>query len=368
MTESNSDKPVILVVDDSKVIRVAARKMLGSDYETIEAGSGVEGWAHIQKNDSISVVFTDMQMPEMDGLELLAHIRDSDNERIAALPVIIITGHEDSEAAKKKVFDLGATDFISKPFESIDLISRAKSYAKLNRQVAELEKQSAHDPLTGLFNAASFVEQGDKTCSFARRHKTEMSVAVLEISNFQKIFLNAGKTVAQQIVVAVSKRLTATLRTEDVAARTGVARISLILASANIKDTRDVVARMVDAISKLSFDSGKGKMRIELACGISALNQTAQSTFAEVQQQAESALAEALKSVNEKIILFAAAQAEAEIATETEAVTDMEVSEEEMQQAFRHIMRGTHAQIPVAHLPAVVERLQVFMQYIESKK
>jgi diguanylate cyclase (GGDEF)-like protein len=359
MSETNPDKPVILIVDDSKVIRIAARKMLGSDYETIEAVNGVEGWEHIQNNSSISVVFTDMQMPEMDGMQLLANVRASDDERIAALPVIIITGHEDNEAAKKKVFDSGATDFVTKPFESIDLISRAKSYAKLNRQVAELEKQVGHDKLTGLFNASSFEEQGHKNYAFAHRHKTHMSVVVLEISNFQKIFLSTGKSVAQQIIRAVCKRLTSTLRTEDVAARTGMARIALMLPLANMTDAHDVVERMLETARKLVFDTGKEKLRVDLVGGISTVNLHAETDFPTVLKQAESALADALQGGDQKIVLFADAQAE----PEPETV----VTEEDIQQAFKHILHGNHSQIPAEHLSAVVERLQPFMQYIASR-
>jgi len=356
MSESNSDKPVILIVDDSRVIRVAARKMLGSDYETLEATNGVEGWEQVKNHDNISVVFTDMQMPEMNGLELLSKIRSSDDERIAALPVIIITGHEDSEDAKKKVFDSGATDFVTKPFESIDLISRAKSYARLNRKVVELEKQSAHDKLTGLFTAASFEEQGNKGYAFAQRHKTQMSVAVLEISNFQKIFLSAGKNVAQQIIVAICKRLTSSLRTEDIAARTGMARIALMLPLANISDAREAMTRMLETTGKLTFDTGKEKLRIEMVCGISAVNLNAQGSFAELFKQAESALAEA-QGGKENIALF----------VDESAVVETTVTEEDIQLAFRHILQGNHTQIPLAHLPVVVERLQPFMQYIATK-
>lgn len=360
MIDSTSPKPVVLIVDDSKVIRLAARKMLGNDYETIEAGDGVQAWEHIQNNEAISVVFTDLQMPEMDGLELLAQVRASDDERVAALPVIIITGQEDSEDAKKRVFDKGATDFVSKPFESIDLISRAKSYTALNRQVNELEKQVARDKLTGLFNATSFEEHGSKTFSFAQRHKTQMSVAVIEIENFQQLFLSTGKAVAQQILIAVCKRISGSLRTEDVAARTGVARIALLLPSTNINDTRDVVARMMVTIAKLAFDTGKERLRVELACGISGLHHRPKDSFAGLCQQAEAALDVAMHSPEEKIVL---AVPEAEVEVEVVSV----LSEADLQQALQLVLQGDYDQIPGEHLPTLVERLQAFMQYVEKQ-
>ena len=91
-----AEKPVILVVDDSKVIRRAASKMLGDEYEVLEALHGADAWEKLQQNSAISVVFTDMQMPEMNGVQLLEHIRAAEDEHISAIPVIMITGHDDT--------------------------------------------------------------------------------------------------------------------------------------------------------------------------------------------------------------------------------------------------------------------------------
>ncbi|MBT8133609.1 MAG: response regulator, partial [Gammaproteobacteria bacterium] len=129
----------------------------------------------LQNNSAISVVFTDLSMPNLNGMELLNNIRNSSNDQIANLPVIIMTGHDDSDSVKQEVFDAGATDFITKPFESIDLVSRAKAYARLSRKVVELEKKTGYDKLTGLYNANMLIEHGSKAYSFAHRHKLNIS-------------------------------------------------------------------------------------------------------------------------------------------------------------------------------------------------
>ena len=364
MTDSNSEKPVILIVDDSKVIRLAARKMMGADYEIVEAANGLEGWEQIQHNDSISVVFTDMQMPEMNGLELLEKVRASNDERIAAMPVIMITGQEDDAEAKQHVFDMGVTDFITKPFESLDLISRAKSYARLNRKVAELEQQTGHDKLTGLFNANSFAEHGAKAFSFAKRHKVSNSIALIEVDNFQKIFLTHGKAVAQQIVIEVSKRMADSMRAEDVAARTGVARFALLLSLTSVADVQLVVGRICDTINKLVFATGKEKLRITMAAGISSIDLDAEIDFAGLIKQAESALGEALASDTDKVVTYGApAQA---VDAEAMQVPELEVTQANIEQALGHILHGNFIDIPQAHLQAVVERLTPFMQYVEN--
>jgi len=199
VVDDSASKPEILVVDDSKVIRIAVKKILANDYVVHLAEDGLVGWEILQKNNAISVVFTDLIMPNLDGMGLLENIRNSSRDNIAELPVIVITGFDDSEATKQKVFEAGATDFISKPFESIDLLSRAKSYTRLSQKVVELEKKTGYDKLTGLYNANLLEEQGKKAFSFSNRHKLAISAIYFEIEDFQNYFLSYGKRVAQHV-------------------------------------------------------------------------------------------------------------------------------------------------------------------------
>src|SRR5437660_3449882 len=119
----------VIVIDDSKVIRNAARKMLGVEFDVITAEDGEDGWAQIQRDASIQVVFTDLVMPGMNGYELLRDIRTAVDARIRSLPVIVVTGIEDDEVARVRALELGATDFITKPFTTIDLLARARAHA-----------------------------------------------------------------------------------------------------------------------------------------------------------------------------------------------------------------------------------------------
>ena len=357
----SAEKAEILIIDDSKVIRKAAAKMLGDGYTVHEAVDGRDGWQQLQQNSAISVVFTDMQMPVMDGMELLSAIRESDDERIAGLPVIMITGQSDSEDTKREVFDAGATDFITKPFGSIDLLSRAKSYAQLNRKVVELEKQSGHDKLTHLFNANSLEEQGDKALSFALRHKLNISAVYLEIDGFQELFLAHGKTVAQQIIVAVAKRLTKELRTEDVAARIGVAKYAILLPLTNTTHAKIVVDRIRQAINKLVFDTGKEKLRIVLAAGMTSPEVTEELQFADLMDQSDIALRRAFSKAGEKIASYFEEKNEEIIELKSGA------SDDELQEAFKLVLEGDYYKIERGHLDFLMERLAPFLEYVENQ-
>ena len=358
MTEQ-AEKPVLLIVDDSKVIRRAASKMLGEDYTVLEARDGLDAWTQIQQDASISVVFTDMQMPEMNGVQLLQNIRESEDDRINVTPVIMITGVDDTETAKKQVFDLGATDFISKPFDSIDLLSRAKSYARLTRKVVELEKQTGVDKLTGLLNTSSFTEQGTKILSFAQRHHLNIAVVHLEIDDFQNIFLTYGKNVAQQILVAVGKRLSENLRTEDDAARIGVARFSLLLPLTNQDTAKTVVDRLREAVNRIVFDTGTEKIRVSLMAGITAYDETDDLVFADLLSHAEQALESALQKQDDKIAYYDVPAPVPEIQPETA----VETTQQDLIDAFAVLVDGRYHEIPEGLIEDMLAHVDAFVAY-----
>ena len=359
MSEQAAEKPEVLLVDDSKVIRLAARKMLGSEYVIHLAEDGLEGWELLQQNEAISVVFTDLSMPNMTGMELLNNIRGSGNDHIANLPVIIMTGAEDTETTKQEVFDNGATDFIAKPFESIDLMSRAKAFAKLSRKVVELEKKTGYDKLTGLCNANSLEEQGTKALSFANRHKLFISSVYFEIKDFQDFFLNYGKSVAQHIIVAVGKRLQEVMREEDIAARIAVAKYALILPMTNRQNTETVINRVRENINKLVFDTGKEKIRVKFVAGFTSPDLSEELGFEEMLEQTDDALQRAINATDDPVVCFSD---EVEV-EEPELI----ITEQDIEQAFNHIREGNFYLVPEQHLSVVMQRLSPFMQYAENQ-
>lgn len=124
----SSEKPVVLLVDDSRVMRIALKKILQMDYEVVEATNGLNGWEALSENPDVECVFTDLSMPELDGFGLLKRIRTASDPRVKALPVIIITGNENDEAMRKDVLSKGANDIVLKPFQSSEILSTTLKY------------------------------------------------------------------------------------------------------------------------------------------------------------------------------------------------------------------------------------------------
>ena len=291
--EQEQQKATILAVDDSRVMLVAAAKALKAEFEVLKASDGEEAWELIQQHPEISVVFSDLSMPNMDGYGLLAAVRGSDNPQIAKIPVVILTGQEDGDGTKEKVMELGATDFLIKPFESLDLLSRARSLSSLSTQVNELEKKVSLDKLTRLYTEASFNDSGEKAVAMAMRHGFPITLLRFDINGFSDLFVKHGKQVAESVLSKVAEITKTMLRQEDIAARLGVAKFALLLPETDQGGAVKVAERLKQAINEQGFDAA-GNISISIGCASPGLVDNIK--FEDIKAQAEKAFEKALAS------------------------------------------------------------------------
>ena len=127
MTDTaQGQKPCVLVVDDSRVVRRAIVGVLGPHFEVLEAGDGVEGWRMLRQESRIDVVISDIQMPEMDGYTLICKIRATDDPGLRDIPIIVITSAED-EITRERAYACGANAFVLKPFDAAQLLQGVRA-------------------------------------------------------------------------------------------------------------------------------------------------------------------------------------------------------------------------------------------------
>jgi two-component system, cell cycle response regulator len=284
-----SEKIKVLVVDDSLLVRVAATKMLGNDFDVVLAVDGKDGWNTIQNDEDIQVVFTDLVMPEMDGFELLQKIRTSKKESICNLPVIVTTGADNPEIAKQKAINLGATDFITKPFDASAIRTRALSYANLHQTSEKLREHTTLDVLTGHMNGKGFDRQLEKEIAFVVRHQSRMTVMAIEIDGFKDLFIRVGRKGTETIIRKIGEVLATIVRREDTIARTGLATFMVSMPLAMVDNTLEVADQIARTVASLQARIGGNKLRITTCigvCGIEPNKLTSPATVLEVAYQA----------------------------------------------------------------------------------
>jgi two-component system cell cycle response regulator len=279
MTESVKDKPTILVVDDSRLMRVAARKILKEDFNILEAEDGEIAWEVLHGSERVDLIMSDLSMPNLDGLGLLKKIRDS-RSQLSDLPVIIVTGAEDDDGSKKTALSAGASDFITKPFESVQLLARAKAQAQHQRtrqalkdsetSKQQLEKQSSVDPLTGLPNQRAFHSAIEESLSYAIRHRTELTVLQVQIDKYKIMFLRRGKQTAEEIVRRVAQLLSEGRRREDAVARIGMDTFGVLLPSANSVGAKPVAEQLQSAVADEDFGIDGDTVPVSVSIAVSS--------------------------------------------------------------------------------------------------
>jgi two-component system cell cycle response regulator len=272
-------RPRILVADDSRVIRLAIMKILGTDFDIVQVENGVIAWEQVCQDSTIQAVLTDIQMPQMDGYELICRIRAAEEARVRDLPVITITGTDD-DAIKQQAMACGATDFIVKPLDALQLRARVQAYVRYDRTTRELsekslslEEQAITDPQTGLRSRRYLTQRGEQDIAYAQRHGQDLSLLRVDIDGFKKIYRAHGDEVGDRLIEWVAKRLYSTARTEDTVARVSGAEFALLATNTSMAEAAPLCDRILAAVTTQPFSLGSVTVPVTVTIGLASLKE-----------------------------------------------------------------------------------------------
>ncbi len=125
------DKLRVLVVDDSRTLRAAINKILQAHFEILQAEDGEQAWDILMQESDISMVISDIMMPNLDGYGLICRIRAAEQIEIQELPILVITSSSD-EITRERAHACGANDFVVKPVNPKDLVRRVRFHTEEN--------------------------------------------------------------------------------------------------------------------------------------------------------------------------------------------------------------------------------------------
>jgi len=272
-------RPRILVADDSRVIRLAIMKILGTDFDVVQVENGAIAWEQVCQDSSIQAVLTDIQMPQMDGYELICRIRAADDSRVRDLPVITITGTED-DSIKQQAMACGATDFIVKPLDALQLRARVQAYVRYDRTTRELsekslslEEQAITDPHTGLRSRRYLLQRGEQDIAYAQRHGQDLSLLRVDIDGFKKIYRAHGDEVGDRLIAWVANKLYSTARTEDTVARVSGAEFAILATNTSLAEAAPMSERIQAAITGQPFILGSVTIPVTVTIGLASLKE-----------------------------------------------------------------------------------------------
>jgi len=255
-TQSSPTRPRILFVDDSRLMRACATKILGQQFSLVLAESAEHAWELLQSDSGIAAIFTDLQLGGKSGFDLLEQIRQSGQPQLADLPVVLITGEEDGEAKRKHALMLGATDFISKPFQASELSARASAYALSSQSAKRLRllEQAHHiDPETGLGNRGYCEERLMQAMSFAQRHRQPLTLMHLRLEGLSALLEELGDPHAPRALKRIGQTLEQRIRREDTVFRTEAETFTFLLAATDAEGARRLQQRFLPDLEELGL-------------------------------------------------------------------------------------------------------------------
>jgi diguanylate cyclase (GGDEF)-like protein len=237
---SRAQRTLLIADDDQAVLRQIRAGLEGSGYAFIEAGDGTQALTALRTHHP-DLLLMDVEMPGMGGVEVCRIVKANQGTAgFGFVPVILMTARRTH--GKVEGLELGADDYLVKPFDMLELSARVKSMLRLkglqdtlveknreldriNRELeqkrVELLQLSRTDGLTGLVNRRHFEERLEGEFSRSLRYRSTLSCFMLDIDHFKKVNDTWGHPFGDVVIREVAQVARRALRDVDVLARYG---------------------------------------------------------------------------------------------------------------------------------------------------
>lgn len=257
------------------------------------------------------LVMLDYLMPGMDGGAFLQQFRAVPT--LQDVPVIVVTV-EDSKDTLYRMLECGATDFLHKPVDALELIARARNMLRLReRQLAlaeandQLYRLANTDALTGLANRRRFLERLGADLDHSVRHERPLCLAMIDCDHFKDINDTYGHDAGDKVLRSLAGTLFKTLRKGDVAGRLGGEEYAMILPETNVQGAVIACERIMHVIRGQDVEAGTHRIHYTVSLGLTDAGAPG-DTVDHVLKRADMAMYEAKRAGRDRIAVLEAAK------------------------------------------------------------
>jgi len=237
----HDNAPVVLLIDDCEdVHRLLKTRLRFEAFDISGALTGAEGLA-LAGRLKPAIILLDLDMPDMDGFEVLRRLKDDPDA--SDIPVLVISGMH-SPHDKVTAFDLGAVDYITKPFDLTELRMRVRSAMRTRQLVLMLAQKAQIDGLTGLWNRAYFDRRWSNETSRVKRYDGALSLSLLDLDHFKAINDTYGHPAGDEVLQTFAQLMLQEIRQSDVACRYGGEEFVIIMPDTGPRDASAVCERI----------------------------------------------------------------------------------------------------------------------------
>ena len=225
-------------------------------------------WCRTNEPD---LVLLDYIMPQLSGLEVLRRLRGMPH--LKDIPVIVVTALEDRKS-RLEALEAGANDFVTKPFDELELLARSRSMLKLRAASRELQRLATTDELTGLPNRRHFLarlkEESDRATRFRER---SLSVAMADADHFKRVNDTYGHAAGDAVLRKIAEIFRSAIRTIDVPGRLGGEEFGIIMPDTHLPAAQLVCERLRQQVESSMVELDSVEIRVTISLGVAELNE-----------------------------------------------------------------------------------------------
>lgn len=286
-SDQKSSALTVMIIEDHPDQRdLLAIVLQREGYKVITAGNGIEALEKLAAA-KVQIALSDIMMPKMDGFELIKRIRG--NPALKSIYLILITARI-QEGDRVRGLDLGADDYITKPFSFSELLARIRVGSRVVQYQQHLEYQTQVDSLTGLFNRRAFENKMGEEFERSKRYHSPLSLLILDIDNFKLINDTYGHHGGDAALVKISETFREKTRQSDFPARYGGEEFVLALPETDQDSAVQAATKIHDAIRSCAFGTTVRPFRLTVSIGVSSTSIKFYSDWQELLRDADHAL------------------------------------------------------------------------------
>jgi two-component system cell cycle response regulator len=287
MEPNNRTALTVMIIEDHPDQRELLEIVLQKEgYRVVTAGNGAEALEKLEKEPA-HVILSDVMMPKMDGFELMRKIRS--NPQFKNLYIILITARI-QERDRVQGLDLGADDYITKPFSFSELLARVRVGTRVVQYQQHLEHQALVDSLTGLFNRRAFEQKMEEEFERAQRYRHHLSVLILDVDNFKKVNDTYGHHWGDEVLKKIAESLRTMTRRSDYPARYGGEEFVLVLPETELESALSVDGKVRAEIKTVKFGTKAKSFSVTVSAGLSSTCNKQYSNWQQMLEDADQAL------------------------------------------------------------------------------
>ncbi|HEX8407303.1 MAG TPA: diguanylate cyclase [Thermoanaerobaculia bacterium] len=269
-----SDFTIAIVDDDAAIRRLVRLFLRRAGFDTLEYTTGEEARASLSR-EPWDLAILDRRLPDMDGVVLAQELKGNTDYRTRY--IIMLTG-DDEQEDKVEGLELGADDYITKPFQYPELLARiraGKRIVDLQKELLETNKRlellSITDGLTKLHNHRYFQDELARAFEESQRYQRPLSLAMIDIDFFKKINDTYGHAVGDDVLKGAAQLYRNSVRSTDLVARYGGEEFAVMMPETTLQDAIAFAEKIRHLVETTAMETQAGAVTANVSIGVASV-------------------------------------------------------------------------------------------------